>query len=293
MILRGREFTESEIAIIKSLVANNRQESRRRLSLLICEKLNWRQTNGHLKDRACRDVLLRLNQKGIIELPPSVYTLKTQQAGVKHVDFSKPKETLSGIIHEFDAPIFHLVENKKQRMLWNYLIDQYHYKTCHIVVGRHLKYLIYLNDQLISCVCFADAVLKLSSRDEWIGWDHKHRQSYLPYVINNVRFLILPWVRINNLASKLLGLMAKIVPPQWESAYGIRPVLMETFIEKTRFTGASYKAANWIHVGQTKGKGRSGMNYYYHGNIKDVYLYPLINQNRLRRQLSIQEAEAS
>jgi len=288
MIVRGREFSESEIQLIASLVSTNSSMSRRGLSLLICERLNWRQANGNLKDRACRDVLLRLDHQGIIELPSSVYTLKTQQPGVKHLDFFEPREALSGIIHEFNQPVLHLVENQNQRILWNYLIERYHYKRCRIVVGRHLKYLIKLDGHLTGCICFADAVLKLTPRDRWIGWNHEQRQAHLPYIINNVRFLILPWVRIKNLASKLLGLMVKVVPVHWEHIYGIRPVLMETFIEQARFSGASYKAANWICVGQTRGKGRSGMNYYYHGVIKDVYLYPLVDKKRLRQQLGVE-----
>jgi hypothetical protein len=234
-------------------------------------------------------VLLRLEQQGIIELPPSIYTLKTQQAGVKELDFSEPLKPLSGVIHEFNQPVFELVEHQNQRTLWNYLIERYHYKKCRIVVGRHLKYLIYLDAHLIGCVCFADAVLKLTPRDRWIGWNHQQRQANLRYVINNVRFLILPWIRITNLASTLLGLMAKIIPAHWEDVYKFRPVLMETFIEKARFSGASYKAANWICVGQTKGKGRSGMNYYYHGIIKDVYVYPLRPKRHIQHLLCAQE----
>jgi hypothetical protein len=287
MIVRGREFSESEIALIISTVSSNPTKSRRALSLQICERLNWRQPNGNLKDRACRDVLLRLEKQGVIELPPSVYTLKTQQAGVKQVNFSEPQQPLAGIVHEFGQPVLRLVETNSQRMLWNYLVDRYHYKKCQIVVGRHLKYFIYLDDHLIGCVCFADAVLKLTPRDRWIGWNHQQRQANLRYVINNVRFLILPWIRITNLASKLLGLMAKKVPADWETIYTFRPVLMETFIEKARFSGTSYRAANWTCVGQTKGKGRSGMSYYYHGIIKDVYVYPLINTAQLRQQLGV------
>lgn len=289
MIVRGRKFSDSEIQFITSFVSSNPTESRRSLSLKICERLNWRQANGNLKDRACRDVLLRLKQQGIIELPPSIYTLKTQQAGVKELDFSEPQNSLSGVIHEFNQPVFRLVEHQDQRALWNYLIERYHYKKCRIVVGRHLKYLIYLDTHLIGCVGFADAVLKLTPRDRWIGWNAQQRQANLRYVINNVRFLILPWIRITNLASTLLGRMAKIIPAHWEDVYKFRPVLMETFIEKARFSGASYKAANWICVGQTQGKGRSGMNYYYHGIIKDVYVYPLRPKTQIQHQLCAPE----
>jgi len=129
-------------------------------------------------------------------------------------------------------------------------------------------------------------VLKLNVRDQWIGWDTRQRESRLFRIINNVRFLILPWVKVRNLASKLLGLSAQIVPKDWERFYHYRPLLFETFIEKDRFTGASYKAANWVYLGQTQGRGRSGMRYYYHGVVKDVYVYPLVDLGSLRQALA-------
>jgi len=127
--------------------------------------------------------------------------------------------------------------------------------------------------------------LKLTARDQWIGWTQEQRETNLHLIINNVRFLILPWVKVKNLASKLLSLSAQIVPSDWLYYYNFRPVMLETFVETQRFTGASYKAANWIYLGQTKGKGRSGMNYYYHGIIKDIYIYPLLNPSSVRHTL--------
>jgi len=285
IIIRGREFIPTEIDLIKALVSSHSDLSRRKLSILICEKLNWRQANGNLKDRACRDVLIRLNNQGVITLPKPKMDFTTQSAGVKCIDFNEPSCDIIGTPKNFPAPVFHLVQNSEERKLWNYLIDSYHYKKCRIVVGRHLKYLLYLDKQLIGCLGFADAVLQLKSRDEWIGWDEKQRQTNLHLVINNVRFLILPWVKIKYLASMLLGLSAKIVPADWQKQYNYWPLLMETFVEKRRFTGTSYKAANWIYLGQTRGKGRSGMNYYQHGIIKDVYVYPLTCSANLRKLL--------
>ena len=148
--------------------------------------------------------------------------------------------------------------------------------------------MIYLNRDLIGCFAFASAVLQLSARDKWINWNDRQRQAGLDRIINNVRFLILPWVRIRHLASKLLSLSAKIVPQDWESTFGCRPLLIETFIDKERFCGTSYKAANWIYLGQTRGKGRSGQKYYYHVKIKDIYVYPLLSINSLRKALKDQ-----
>lgn len=286
MIIRGKDFSESDIELIKAAISDNPSTSRRKLSILIADLLDWRQANGRLKDRAVRDVLLRLNQKGIIKLPDPAYAMPTQGSGVKHIFFQQPSSEITGIINDFSIPVFKVIEASDDRRLWNYLVEKYHYKGCRIIVGRHLKYLLYLDGAVIGCFAFADAVLKLNVRDQWIGWNSQQRESRLCRIINNVRFLILPWVRIRNLASKLLSLSAKIVPQDWERFYHHSPLLFETFIEQNRFSGASYKAANWIYLGQTQGKGRSGMHYYYHGTVKEVYVYPLVDLLSLRQALA-------
>ena len=283
--IRGKHFTDSEIDLIQQIISANPGMSRRGLSILISQHLEWRQPNGSLKDRACRDVLLRLAQKGMIDLPEPVYTFSSQTAGVKEVDFVEPAQIISGETGDFPRPVFKIVADSVSRKLWNYLVDKYHYKGCRIVVGRHLKYLVYLEQELIACFGFADAVLHLNSRDHWLGWNRQQRAANLHLLINNVRFLILPWVKIRNLASKLLSLSAQIVADDWQRYYHYRPLLIETFVEKQRFRGTSYKAANWIYLGQTTGLGRSGMKYYAHGIIKDVYVYPLTRLSDLKRQL--------
>ncbi|MBD3385115.1 DUF4338 domain-containing protein [candidate division KSB1 bacterium] len=282
MIIRGKNFSNSDIKLVQKILSDNPIASRRKLSLLIAEQLDWRQPNGRLKDRAVREVLLRLSRKKIISLPSPLYKLAKQTAGVKQIYFPEPSVEMVGRIDDYSTPVFTIVKNNHDRKLWNYLVEKYHYKGCRIIVGRHLKYFIYLNQRLIGCMALADAVLQLSARDKWIDWDARQRQAGLERVINNVRFLILPWVKIKNLASKLLALSARIVPPDWEVYFGSRPLLMESFVDKERFTGASYKAANWILIGQTRGKGRSGQKYYYHGKIKDIYVYPLLPESSLR-----------
>jgi len=284
-MIRGKQFGNIEIALIKQIIAENPVISRRELSILISQRLNWYQANGHLKDRACRDVLLRLAQKGLIDLPQPIYTLKTQQAGVKAINFVEPATTITTAIGDLPKPIFRIAHDSASRQLWNYLIDTYHYKGCRIVVGRHIKYLVYLEQELIACFAFADAVLHLNSRDQWLGWNEQQRAANLHLIINNVRFLMLPWVQIRNLASKLLSLSTRIVADDWQRIYQYRPVLIETFVEQQRFRGTCYKAANWIYLGQTTGVGRSGMKYYAHGIIKDVYVYRLSGFSELQRQL--------
>lgn len=287
MIIRGHEFTANDINYINEIISDNPTYSRYKLSLIISAHLNWRQANGNLKDRACRDVLLRLSNNGIIQLPQGQYERNTQSITIKPIDFKRPSSDLVGSIGNFSTPTFKVVQQTSDRQLWNYLVETYHYKGCRIIVGRHLKYFIYIANQLIGCFAFADSVLKLTARDQWIGWTQQQREANLHLVINNVRFLILPWVKVKNLASKLLSLSARIVPCDWQRYYNFRPLMLETFVEKQRFTGASYKAANWIYLGQTKGKGRCGMKYYYHGIIKDIYIYPLLKPSSVRHSLRI------
>ncbi|MFQ5750481.1 MAG: Druantia anti-phage system protein DruA [bacterium] len=168
MIICGRDFSNSDLEIIKETISMNPCRSRRKLSFIIAERLNWRQPNGNFKDRVCRDVLLRLQKKGILHLPEPSYYLTTQTAGVKPIHFVEPCKAITGTPGDFDRPKFKVVEQADQKRLWNYLIDRYHYKGCRIIDGRHLKYLLYLNGNLIGCFAFADAVLQLTARDQWL-----------------------------------------------------------------------------------------------------------------------------
>jgi hypothetical protein len=199
----------------------------------------------------------------------------------------RPLEKWKGTFKEKRKPIeanlsnlgkirLQLVGSSAEKRFWNYLIDKYHYLGYRRVIGNQAKYLIYSEKRLLlGSIGFADAVLKLNLRDRWIGWSIKTRERNLHLIINNVRFLILPWVRVRNLASKILSLATRQVPEDWNSYYGYKPVLLETFVDIGRFVGTSYKAANWTYLGRTQGKGRRGMNYYVHNRPKDVYVYPL------------------
>ncbi len=275
MIIRGREFTSDEIQQIKDIVAANSGVRRRPLSILICKQLDWRQPNGSLKDRACRDVLLRLAAKEIINLPPPLYTRSTQALTVYPPENPLPEVCLQGKVDDFGAIRFDPVSTLNERKRWNHLIDRHHYLGVSTQVGRHLKFFCYLETYLVGAISFADAVLKLKLRDQWIGCNPQLRSQHLHLIINNTRFLILPSVKVKNLASKILAMAARTVPSYWQQVYGCCPIMIETFIEKNRFKGSSYRAANWKCLGETIGKGRRGMNYFYHGVKKDYYIYPL------------------
>lgn len=273
---RGRRFTETEIKLIREAAEKHRSETRTKISKIICELLNWRQPNGRLKDRACRDVLLRMNEKGLIDLPPIRTKPRRKPAKAIHrlkVDFKEPQEEVTEI--NLNSVRLKMIRGTKDERLWDFLIDKYHYLGYRTLIGHFLKYLIYDKDTLLGCMGFADAVLKLNLRDEWIGWSKEEKKKNLHLVINNSRFLILPWVKVKNLASKILSLASKKVPEDWNLYYGYRPVLFETFVDIGRFSGTSYKAGNWINLGRTKGKGRCGMKYFIHNQPKRIFVYPL------------------
>jgi hypothetical protein len=278
IIIRGRVFQESEIERIKEILKNNGNATRTYQSRLICEHLNWRQANGVLKDRACRDVMLRMHKKGLIYCPPIRLHKRRKDQGraqKKAVVFAEPIEGLAGKAGDFKELRFEMVRGSEKESLWEYLIDTYHYLGYQVMVGHYLKYLIYLDERLIGCIGFSDGILHLSLRDTWIGWEPEVRKKNLHLIINNSRYLILPWVKVKYVSSKILGKISKIIQRDWEIFYGYKPILVETFVDKERFAGTSYKAANWIYLGRTEGKGRKGMHYFYHGHPKDVYVYPL------------------
>jgi len=275
-IFRGRKFSEAEIKLIRDLTEKDRHETRTKISKMVCELINWRQPNGVLKDRACRDVLLRMNEQGLIDLPPIRTKPRRKPAKAIHrlkINFKEPQEEVTEI--NLNSVKLMMIRGTKNEPLWDFLIDKYHYLGYRTLIGHFLKYLIYSENSLLGCIGFADGVLKLNLRDRWIGWSIEERERSLHLIINNVRFLILPWVKVRNLASKILSMATRQVPEDWNSYYGYKPVLFETFVDIGRFSGTSYKAANWIYLGRTKGKGRCGMKYFIHNRPKDIYVYPL------------------
>lgn len=276
--IRGREFTKADIEIIKNIIEKNPLKPRLFQSQKICEELHWRQANGILKDRACREVMLRLHNKGLIECPPKRLKPRNKKGNKSKkmkITFAEPAQIKAGYAGDYSEIKFETVRGTEKENLWDYLIERYHYLGYQVMVGHHLKYLIYLDSELCGCTGFSDGVLKLKLRDTWIGWNIDDREKNLHKVINNSRYLILPWIKVKYLSSKILSIIIRQIKNDWKTYYGYSPMLCETFVDKNRFSGISYKAANWIYLGETKGKGRSGMKYHYHGIKKDLYVYPL------------------
>jgi len=267
-----------EILFIKEIAAGYWEEGRKGIARRICEKLNWRQINGRLKVVSCLEALRRMEERGLVDLP------QRRNCGGYHeirhineweVDFKEPEEEITGTVETMGSLHLELANGTRDEKLWRYLIQRYHYLGYRRSVGRYLRYFIYLGNSLVALVGFADAIYHHHLRDEYLGWDKETWQKNRHLVINNVRFLILPWVKVKNLASKILSIVGKQVQKDWERLYGYSPVLIETFVDIGKFTGTCYRAANWNYLGRTAGKGRRGLNYYIHNQPKDLYVYPL------------------
>lgn len=227
-----------------------------------------------------RVVLLRMHESGHIQLPPPRNSNGNQtrhqqpelalEPRTPHPPINKRVDQLGKLSIEI------LTSAQRERNTqWRSYLSHYHYLGWTPVVGSQLRYWISVEGQLLALLSFGAASWKVSCRDQWIGWEAEQREQRLPWIINNTRYLILPWVSSKNLASAILGAISKRVAGDWETHYGIRPVLMETFVDSERYAGTCYKAANWLRVGQTKGRGKYDQRHQHKTPIKDVWIYPL------------------
>jgi hypothetical protein len=271
---RSRALSQDDIDIINRTIAQHYSRGRSYISRVLCRQWDWLQPNGNLKEYAARDLLLRLKEKGFIQLPPRL----RPKNNLKQKSFAQTpffnSAPLSGSVSHYADLKTQLVQTGDD-YLWGYLLHHYHYLGRPKLVGEHLRYLVYLDGQVVACQAWASAAFKVKDRDDFIGWNSKTRKKRLHLVANNARFLILPWIRVKHLASKILALNLRRLSNDWHNAYNHPIHLAETFVDTSRFQGTCYKAANWRYVGQTKGSGKKGNNYQFHGQSKAVYLYPL------------------
>ena len=281
LIVRGCLVTPADIVFIRSFIEKYHDKGRTFISKELCRYWNWRQPNGALKDMACRDFLSRLEKKGLITLPPSKSINHKRKA--KRV-ISLPlhdKTPISSSLKEILPIEVKLVRWTVHESLFNGFLSAYHYLGYCQFVGAHLKYMAFSKQRPLACLGFAVAAWRLNCRDRFIGWDDETRKKNLHLISNNVRFLILPWVKVPHLASHLLSLIAKRISSDWQRVYGYPIVLLETFVEKQRFFGTCYKAANWLKVGETCGRGRNDRYKKKNKPIKAVFVYPLHKNFRL------------
>ena len=286
--IRGKVMTPADIERIQELVNSSGQRSRRILSRLVCEHFGWRQPNGQVQDMACREILLRLERGGKLTLPP-----RDGRGGghprksfpqILELPFEEPFPVMSGTLKDYSEVRLRGVQEREDHRRWNEQIARYHYLGYQTLVGRVLKYRICLGDQEVGLIGWASPSWKLASRDAYIGWDAATRERNLQGLANNHRFLIFPWVKIKNLASHVLSLAVAQAVKDWWTKYQVKLYLLESFVDPSRFRGTCYKAANWVYLGQSRGSSKRGNAYVYHGQVKDVYVYPLTSDFQERLQ---------
>jgi hypothetical protein len=269
----GRDFSDSEVALIRTFIAEDPQRSRAALSRLACRALHWYQPDGGLKEMSCRVAMLRMQKDGLIQLPPP--RCQRPQARFRMGVETEPQTPIDVPVQALPALQLRMVGTGTDSRRWNEYMQRYHYRGYQALPGAQLRYWVSAGDTLMAWLGFGAAAWQCAPRDDFIGWSHAQRQNNLHLVVNNARFLILPWVQSKNLASKILGLIARQLPEDGQNRYGYRPLLLEPFVEQGRFKGVCYQAANWVPVGHTKGRGKLGPAGKQSVPIKDLWLYPL------------------
>lgn len=271
----GRLFSNEEIDLIRQLIADDPRLNRAQLSRMVCDKLGWMRPDGRRKDMSCRVAMLRMHRDGLIILPKPKKGNGNGRNRPRLTFASDPREPISLPAGALGQLQFRPVNNPSDSSLWNELVERYHYLGYKPLPGAQIRYLVFSENHLLAALGFGAAAWTIAPRDRFIGWTSEQRVANLHLVINNARFLILPWITSPNLASKILAGASKQLPQHWQTRYGYKPVLLETFVEKNRFHGTCYRAANWIHVGTTQGRGKLDRYNLYQLPVKDIFLYPL------------------
>lgn len=269
----GRNFSDQELEQIRRLIDDNPGFHRAELFRQAWRMLKWLKPDGELKQMSCRVAMLRMHDDGLIQLPAPRRT-KPPARPFRPTSLTDPQEPITEAVHKLESLKLHLVDQNSS-IVWNEYIERYHYLGYTPLPGAQLRYFVTANDRPLALLGFGAAAWQTVPRDQFIGWTHEQRQCNLHHIVNNARFLILPWVRSKNLASKILAMTCRQLPYDWETRYETRPVLIESFVETGRFKGVCYKAANWIYVGSTKGRGKLGPAGKRSVPIKDLWLFPL------------------
>jgi len=280
---RHRVVTDQDLSEIRALIAEHPQASRRELSKKLCAAWNWVQANGTARDMVCRGLMLKLHREGLIRLPPVRHRppnplAERAQPAVVGVD----GEPLHARLTEIQPLEWRQVRRTPQEALFNSLLAQHHYLGYTQPVGESLKYLVLARGRPLACLAFSSAPRHLGSRDRFIGWSAAARLKNIRFIAYNTRFLVLPWVTVPHLASHLLGGIARVLSADWERRYGHPIYFLETFVDRERFRGTCYRAANWIYLGDTTGRGKDAATHRPNRPIKQVLAYPLTKDFRQR-----------
>jgi len=278
---RGRSVSEGDLQSVRELIARNPGASRRELSRRLCEAWGWVQPNGQPRDMVCRSFMLGLHRAGLIDLPtvrctpPNNAVLRPRPQRIE-IDSTPVRRTLA----ELGVLEIRQVRRSLEERLFTSLIAEYHYLGYTRPVGEHLKYLVYAAGRPIACFAWSSAPRDLGPRDRFIGWSVESRRRNIRFIAYNTRFLILPWVNVPHLASHLLGRMAKVISGDWERVYGHPIYFLETFVDPARFRGTCYRAANWVFIGRTTGRGNNAPTRKPRVPVKEILCYPLSRRFR-------------
>jgi len=280
---RHRVLSEAEVAFIRALIAEHPAASRRELSKKLCTAWNWVQANGALRDMVCRGLMLKLHRAGLIELPPVRYVPPNPLAErTQPTRVGVDMQPLQASLAEIQPLELRQVRRTPAEALFNSLLAQHHYLGYAQPVGESLKYLVLSQGRPVACLAWSSASRHLGSRDRFIGWSPEARRRNLRLLAYNMRYLILPWVKVAHLASHILGCMAKVLSCDWERVYGHPIYFLETFIDPQRFSGTCYLAANWMRLGTTTGRGKDAPTHQPTRAVKAVLGYPLKKDFRQR-----------
>jgi hypothetical protein len=269
-------ITEERIAEINGLMEANPKWNRSKLSQELCKMWGWKGENGQLKDISCRDVLRALDTAGKIKLPKA-QKMGRSKGGADVVPLMLHDTTaIEGRLSELQPLSLEVVEGKGKLMEFKSYIAQYHYLGYDRSIGENIKYFVRdRQGRTLACLAFGSAAWKCEGRDTFIGWSSARRKEKLRYMTNNSRYLIFPWVKAPHLASHILSLVSRQISKDWMIKYGHPLYMLETFVECERFQGTCYRAANWLHVGKTTGRGRDSKSMEAILPIKDIFVYPL------------------
>jgi len=286
---RGRDFKPGELSLIREVVTDCRGLSRRELAQTVSELLDWKRPGGGLKGRECLDLLAELEHEGVLRLPEKrAGRPPGSRTQVPVTAAGEPGAVLVGTVREFGPVEVERVGDAGAQRWFRELVGRYHYLGYRVPFGAHLRYLVFVGKperRVVGAVQFSSPAWRMSVRDGWIGWDEAARQRNLQRVVNNSRFLLLPWVRVRNLASTVLSMVVRRLRADWQGRYGVEPLLVETLVDARRYRGSCYRAANWQVLGRTTGRGRMDRGHRRHGAApKTVLIYPLVRDaaRRLR-----------
>jgi hypothetical protein len=278
-----------ELCTVVQIVTQGRDVSRTQLTYRVCERLDWRRPSGAWKARECRDLLERLEREGWFTLPAKrVGRPVRARTRIPLTLAGEAGAALSGSVGQVGALSVELVEERSAQAWWRELVGRYHYLGYRVPFGAHLRYLAYVaapERAVVAALQVSSPAWRLAARDRWIGWDEATRARNLQQVVNHSRFVILPWVRVRYLASRLLSVWLRRVPADWQVRYGVKPLLIETLVDGLRYRGSCYRAANWLELGTTAGRGRMDRAHARHGHApKRILVYPLVRDaaRRLR-----------